>query len=105
MSVDPVTAYAQSVVAGEVIVSQLVRLACERHLRDLTRQSEAGLEWRPAAAQEAIDFFAEVLYLPENTNGGDTLDDSESIAELRPFVLQPWQQFIVGSLFGWYTVK
>jgi len=42
--------------------------------------------WRPAAAQRVINFFREML----------TLEDG------RPFVLQPFQQFIVGSVFGWY---
>ena len=32
---DPATRYAQQVVAGKVVVGKLVRLACERHLRDL----------------------------------------------------------------------
>lgn len=39
--------------------------------------------------QRALDFFPEVLRL----NGGQF--------EGVPFVLGPWQQFIVGSLFGW----
>lgn len=40
-------------------------------------------------AQRAIDFFAEVLRL----NGGEF--------EGLPFILGPWQAFIIGSLFGW----
>lgn len=39
--------------------------------------------------QDALDFFEVVLKL----NGGEF--------EGIPFVLQPWQAFIVGSLFGW----
>jgi phage terminase large subunit-like protein len=91
---DPVTQYATDVVDGKVIAAKLVRLACERHLRDLQEGPSRGLEWRPKAAEEIIDFFAEVLCLPDVTdgvaNGG------------KPFILSPFQQFIAGSLFGWY---
>lgn len=100
---DPVTRYASGVVAGEVVASRLVTQACLRHLNDLSQQGIKGLEWRSAAAQEAIDFFAEVLYLPENTDAQEDAQQREDPP--RPFVLAPWQAFIVGSLFGWYTVQ
>lgn len=86
---DPVEAYARSVGAGETVAGPLVRLACERHLRDLRDGPKRGLFWDWPAASRAIEFFAEVLRL----NGGEH--------EGRPFVLRPWQAFIVGSLFGW----
>ena len=101
---DPVTAYARAVIAGAVIASRLVRQACLRHLDDLERQAEKGLVWKPDLAQRAIDFFADVLYLPENTDADD-LVTAEMSSEPRPFILAPWEQFIVGSLFGWWTVK
>ena len=105
-SIDPVTRYARDVCAGTVVAGRLVRLACQRHLADLDQQQAKGLEWRPAAAQEVIDFFAEVLCLPEKTDSGESIEDSEvPVGEGTPFLLQPWQQFIVGSLFGWYTAK
>lgn len=100
---DPVTQYAQDVRAGKVVASRLVRMACARHLRDLEQQAVKGWEWRPDAAQEVIDFFAEVLCLPEETQSDDQV--SEASTDGTPFVLRPWQQFIVGSLFGWYTTK
>lgn len=101
---DPVTAYARRVVDGSEVVSRLVRSACERHLRDVECGSVRGLEWKPEKAINAIDFFNEILYLPENTDAGDEVDD-DAPTEPRPFILQPWQAFIVGSLFGWYTVQ
>lgn len=84
----PVTAYAEAVVRGEVLMGRLVRLACARHLRDLERGHERGLWFDEEAAQRVIDFFG---YL--TLSGGD--------AGGKPFVLEPWQAFIVGSLFGW----
>ncbi len=50
---------------------------------------ERVLEWDSGAARRAIGFFADILRL----NGGEY--------EGRPFALLPWQQFVVGSLFGW----
>jgi phage terminase large subunit-like protein len=104
---DPVTRYAAGVVAREIVASRLVRQACQRHLDDLRDAAAKGLEWRPASAQEPIDFFAEVLYLPENTDAEDSAAVVDSAADdpPRPFVLAPWQAFIVGSLFGWYTAQ
>lgn len=86
---DRVTAYAQAVVAGELIAGPQVRNACRRHLRDLEHGPARGLQWNLEAANRAIGFFEEVLQL----NGGRF--------EGQPFHLLPWQAFIVGSLFGW----
>jgi phage terminase large subunit-like protein len=83
---DRTTAYARAVVAGRVVAGPWVRLACERHLRDLKDRKKTGLEWRLAAAEKACDFFPELLVLEDG----------------KPFRLEPFQCFIVGSLFGWY---
>lgn len=98
---DPVTRYATDVAAGKIVASRLVTLACRRHLRDLDDGESRGLEWRPDDAQQVIDFFAEVLCLPEVSDG----DDGDELAPEGgiPFVLSPFQAFIAGSLFGWYT--
>jgi phage terminase large subunit-like protein len=102
MPMDPVTAYATAVVSGQTIAGRLAIQACTRHLADLKAQAGLGLEWRPDAAQRALDFFAEVLFLPENTDASDEVSEGPS-TEPQPFILAPWQAFIVGSLFGWYT--
>ncbi|HAW62330.1 MAG TPA: phage terminase small subunit P27 family [Pseudomonas sp.] len=91
-SVDRVTAFAQAVLAGELVAGPDVRNACKRHLRDRDTAELRGLVWDQAAADKALGFFEEVLCL----NGGEY--------EGEPFVLAPWQAFVVGSLFGWYTV-
>jgi phage terminase large subunit-like protein len=89
-STDQVTAYAHSVTAGELIAGPHVRAACKRHLDDLERID--GIKWRVDESEKAIRFFSAVLRL----NGGEF--------EGQPFVLLPWQAFIVGSLFGWHAV-
>src|SRR5580658_933473 len=88
-NLDPVTQYSENVAARKSIAGPLVRLACERHLRDLADGHKRGLRWDLAAAQRAIGFFPDVLCLAEGEHAG------------KPFLLQPWQKFIVGSLFGW----
>lgn len=67
----------------------LVRAACERHLDDLAVGGARGLVWDRGKAERAIRFFPAVLRLAEGQHAGEA------------FELQPWQQFIIGSLFGW----
>ncbi|WP_288379823.1 terminase large subunit [uncultured Massilia sp.] len=90
-SADPVTQYAQEVVDGTRIAGPHVRAQCRRHLDDLVRGHERGLVWDLPAALKAIGFYQDVLKL----NGGDF--------EGKPFLLLPWQKFVVGSIFGWKT--
>jgi len=85
---DPVTQYAQDAVAGKIVVGKLVRLACERHLRDLLEGYKRGLTWRPDLAEKHFAFFR-CLTLADGAKGA------------RPFELEPAQKFIQGSLFGW----
>ena len=88
-SPDPVTRYARKVVDGEIVAGPYVRAACRRHLDDLLVGHTRGLTFNLERMQHALGFFPTVLRL----NGGQF--------EGIPFVLQPAQEFIVGSLFGW----
>src|SRR5262245_57607834 len=54
---DVVTAYARDAVDGRILVGRLVRLACERHLRDLEHGYGRGLRFDVELALEAIEFF------------------------------------------------
>ncbi len=94
---DETTAYAQAVADGEIVAGWLVRLACERHLRDLDAGAARGLFFDVAAAERAIGFFRDVLSV--EVEGKDEF--GEIVTWAVPFELQPWQAFIVGSLFGW----
>jgi phage terminase large subunit-like protein len=66
-----------------------VRLACDRHLRDLEDGPARGLRWDQATAQRAIDFFPAVLR------------HSKGQYAKQPFELIDWEQFVIGSIFGW----
>ena len=87
--VDRTTQFAESVLAGVTIAGPHVRDACARHLRDLREAGARGMVWSAEQAEHAIAFFEEVLVL----NGGEF--------EGKPFIVQGWQAFIIGSIHGW----
>lgn len=90
---DPVTAYAEDVLAGRIVAGPHVRGACRRHLADLEQAPARGFTFRLDLAERAFRFFAVILRL----NSGQF--------EGKPFELSPWQAFIVGSLFGWVDAE
>jgi phage terminase large subunit-like protein len=87
---DPVSHYARAVLDGTLVAGRAVRLACERHVRDLAQQRTEAFPYYfdIAAAEHIIGFFPSFL----------TLEDG------RPFVLTDWLQFCLGSVFGWKRV-
>jgi phage terminase large subunit-like protein len=86
---DPATAYALAVLAGTIVAGPYVRAACRRHQQDLELAAGRGYFWRPDLAERAFAFFREILRL----NAGQF--------EGLPFELEPWQKFVIGSIFGW----
>jgi len=91
LTTDRATEYAEMVKAVDVIAGPYVRGACTRHLNDLDKSSSDNFAYYfdPSEAAKAIEFFEKYLFL----NGGQY--------EGMPFLLLPWQAFIVGSIFGW----
>lgn len=83
---DPTTAYALSVTRGQTVAGKLVRQACQRHLDDLA--TPGSYIWDPDAAQRAIDFFGLLTHHKGEWAG-------------QVIRLEPWEDFIVGSIFGW----
>lgn len=77
-------------VAGEVVTGSLARKACERHLNDLETGHLRGLVWSVEAAMRPIKFAKEFCVHAEG----------EDFAG-QPVELEPWEVFVVGSLFGW----
>ncbi len=88
-SSDPVTQYAHVVVDGVVPAGKWQRLSCARHLSDL-KASADGSRWvfRPELADKAFGIFSLYRHFKGEWAG----------ERIR---LEPWQQFIVGSLMGW----
>ena len=103
---DVATTYATEVVAGKIIACKWHRLACQRHLTDLGRigkdgfpyvwnpvlQNKAGRDYRPA---ERICKFAQLM--PHIK--GDWAAAGQLIK------LEPWQVFVLASIFGWVHVR
>ncbi|MBE6043550.1 MAG: terminase large subunit [Clostridium thermopalmarium] len=89
---DRTTQYAINVVEGREIAGRYVKLACQRHLDDLEKSKLAAYkyEFDIEKASEAIEFFENLRF----TDGGPELVG-------QPVKLFPFQDFIVGSLFGW----
>ncbi|WP_236628164.1 MULTISPECIES: terminase large subunit [unclassified Sulfitobacter] len=90
---DPVTAYAKAVEHGEIVAGPHVRDAAKRHLDDMVTGHERGIYFDAEAADRFFRFCSTVLRLSEGQFDG------------VPFNLQPSQQFICGSLFGWKVEK
>lgn len=87
-STDPVTAYARAIVDKKKPAGRHVVLACERHLRDLDDGPKRGLRWDIDEAIWAIGTFRFLRHSKGEWAG--------KIVELGD-----WQQFVVGSVFGW----
>lgn len=82
---DPVTTYADAVLSGAVPSCRWVRLACERHKRDL---ASGRWEWDLREVRRRLDFFSMLRHYKGPMAG-------------QPFALDPSQEFIVGSIYGW----
>lgn len=74
----------------KIVAGPYVRAACARHLKDLKDGHKRGLVWDIAAYQRVIGFHKDLLILPESDPP-------------TPFILEPWQVFVTGSMFGWKT--
>jgi phage terminase large subunit-like protein len=84
----PAETYITNVIAGRQVACKWVRLACERHRRDLLHGEERGLWFDPEAGQHIIDFARFCRHVK-----GRWADDV--------VVLEPWQQALLWILFGW----
>ena len=77
--------YVSRVLAGEVVVGELQRRACERHLQDIER----GLfVFDDAELNDVVEFFGMLKHWKGAFAG-------------HPFLLEDWQVFAVGSLLCW----
>ena len=81
--------YVDDVLSGKQIACKWIRLACERHRRDLEHGHERGLYFDEAAAKRAIAFFPLVCR------------HSKGRWARQPITLEPWQQFGQWSIYGW----
>lgn len=80
--------YAEDVVAGRIVACQWVRLACKRFLDDINSQ----------------DYYFDEKKYKTLTSFTGVLKHYTSGAAGKPFVLEPWEDFIVCNLFCLYRV-
>lgn len=84
----PAEVYIDNVIAGRQVACKWVRLACERHRRDLLTAHERGLHFDPNAAQYMLNFARFTRH-------------SKGEWARQPVTLEPWQQAKFWMLFGW----
>lgn len=83
--------YVRDVIAGRVVACKWVKLACQRHLRDLKR-SRADKEWP---------------YVYDAWHANDVCDFAEKLPHIegkwaKPTIdLEAWQVFGLSMIFGW----
>ena len=78
--------YATSVVDGKTVACNHVKQACQRYLDDL---NDERLEFRLDRVAHCVSFIRMLKHFSGVANG-------------KPFILEPWQLFIVANIVGWY---
>jgi len=84
----PAEEYIDGVLAGRITVCRFVRLAVERHVRDLETGRARGLIFDERAALHAIEFNRFLRHSKGEWAG-------------QEFVLAPWQAFSRWCVYGW----
>lgn len=80
--------YIDDVLSGRQVACKWVKLAVQRHVRDLETGSARGLRFNEKAARHVIDFFGFLRHSKGEWAG-------------QVVTLEPWQQFALASSFGW----
>lgn len=85
--------YALEVVGGKIVAGAEIVMACQRFLDDLER---TDIELR-ARDPNAVCSIMEGFFVHQQ---GEDMHGKPLLGE--PFLLQPWQVFVVVNLLGWY---
>jgi phage terminase large subunit-like protein len=82
--------YVASILSGEISVCESVKKTVQRHVDDLERSKTDTFAYyfEPKAANHIIQFYQNLRHYKGKWSG--------TVVEL-----EPWQQFIIGNLFGW----
>ncbi len=84
----PFSTYIHAIQTNKIPSCKWVKLAVDRHLRDLKEAKTRKIHFDEASANRAIQFFGLLKHYKGKYQG-------------QPFTLLPWQAFFIGSLFGW----
>lgn len=85
--------FAKDVIKGKLTVGKEIVSACDRYLKDLKRDD---LELRTTEPDFAINIIQKTLVHQQ----GEDLDGKP--LQGQPFILQPWQIFVIYNLLGFY---
>jgi phage terminase large subunit-like protein len=80
------TTYAQAVADGRIKACRWVRLACERHLRDLERDDDVWFD--PRGAEKFFNYCSYLRHYKGPMRG-------------QRIELDEWQKFVFGCVYGW----
>lgn len=82
----PYYKYAEDVVQNKIVTGSYIKLACQRFQDDLKRDD---LDFREDVVDRAISFISTMKHFKGKASG-------------KNFILEPWQQFIVANIVGFY---
>jgi len=81
--------YIAGVLSGKIVTSKFVRLACERHQRDLSEGHLRNLKFDPVKGQHVITFIEQFCH------------HSQGEWAKQLVVLEPWQCALLYIAYGW----
>ena len=79
--------YAEDVIDGSIVSGEWIKLAAKRFFR---LKDDSRYIFREDKADKVIDFFSMLRHFTGKHAG-------------KKFILQPWQQFIIASICGFYV--
>lgn len=85
----PYLQYPADVLSGKVVAGEHIRLACERFFYLM---EDDRYEFRPECVDNVIRLFHHLKHFKGRHSGS-------------PFILEPWQAWIVASIYGFYNLS
>lgn len=83
------TQYADDIISGKIPSCKYVKMACERYLSWFEKDDRY---FDTEAVEKVITFISKLKHFTGKYNN-------------QPFLLEPWQKFIIYNLFGWKKRK
>lgn len=83
------TQYADDIISGKIPSCKYVKMACERYLSWFEKDDRY---FDAEAVEKVITFISKLKHFTGKYNN-------------QPFLLEPWQKFIIYNLFGWKKKK
>lgn len=94
--------YISGVISWKIPACKWVKLACERHNRDMAA-AKSG-KFRYVFDRKKANRACAFLEMLPHTKGKWALPDPKT-RKMQTMKLEPWQKFVVCSIFGWVNTK